>query len=242
MHLLIDVGNTQIKYCFSDGESLSEIKRCDKENFDHLLSEIQGEPEFVLSGIIICAVSSKNTVANICAWAESHSINCQILATEQSTFGLVNSYQDFQTMGVDRWIAVLGAEQLYPGQNIIIVDSGTATTIDVIGKDKHHLGGWIIPGVELMKKSLFAGTDKVFGQFEKIDKLEFGTSTSNNVSFGCWSASVAAVEMAKSLTTLKLSKPLLIFTGGNGDDLNRLGNFGGSYIDNLIFVGMQRFI
>ncbi|WNC71897.1 type III pantothenate kinase [Thalassotalea psychrophila] len=238
MELLIDVGNTLVKYALLENKQLSKINHCSTFDFLKLLSSFDH-----ISSIVIASVSNPIFSQEIHAWAESLDIQIKPLSTEAESFGVKNSYENYSTMGVDRWLAVLGAQYLYPKENLLIVDAGTAITFDVLDKYKQHQGGWIVPGVDMMMQALFKNTEKVFAEQSEIDVLKFGKTTSDNVNLGCWSTASAAVHGAVEMTkNTEHSVERVIFTGGNGSELNRLGQFKATYIDNLVFIGMKRFL
>lgn len=238
MELLIDVGNSRVKYALLEKKQLSQVNHCSTLDFLKLLGSFDH-----ISSIIIASVSNQLFSDEIHAWAKSQNIQIKALFTEAESFGIKNSYQNYTTMGADRWLAVLGAQRLFPDENLLIVDAGTAITFDLLDKHKQHQGGWIIPGVDMMMQALFKNTDKVFAVPNKIDVLTFGKNTSDNVNLGCWSTATAAVHGAVAMTkNTNYNVERVIFTGGNGAELNRLGQFNADYVDNLIFIGMQRYL
>ncbi|KGJ92164.1 type III pantothenate kinase [Thalassotalea sp. ND16A] len=238
MDLLIDVGNTRVKYAKVENNQLSAIEHCSIEEFFEQLDTFSK-----LNSIFLVSVSNQSFSNKLQSWAQTHSITFKTLLTEAETFGVKNSYQQYSTMGADRWLAVLGAQLLFPNNNVLIVDAGTATTFDLLNKEKQHCGGWIIPGVELMMQSLFDNTDKVFGKIAEIERTAFGQTTNDNVNLGCWSATTGAINNAISQAKQDgVQVEQLIFTGGNGKELNRLGKFNGIFIADLIFQGMKRYI
>lgn len=238
MDLLIDVGNTRVKYALLEKKQLSKVNHCSTFDFLKLLSSFDH-----ISSIILASVSNQLFSTEIHAWAESQDIEIKSLTTESESFGIKNSYQNYATMGADRWLAVLGAQALYPNENILIVDAGTAITFDLLDKHKQHQGGWIIPGIDMMMQALFKNTDNVHGAASKVDVLGFGKTTNDNVNLGCWSTATAAIHSAVAITkNTDYSVERVILTGGNGAELNRLGKFDATYIDNLIFTGMQRYL
>ena len=72
-----------------------------------------------------------------------------------------NLYLDKETLGFDRIAAAAGAQALFPGENIIIIDAGTAITIDVVTKEGQFIGGNISPGVDMRFKALNEFTSKL---------------------------------------------------------------------------------
>ncbi|WP_077529301.1 type III pantothenate kinase [Vreelandella utahensis] len=81
-------------------------------------------------------------------------------ATSHRQCGVVNAYSEPAQMGVDRWLAMLGAYRGWEGP-ITIVDAGTAITVDHVDASGNHQGGYILPGGALMAQSLGAGTSGV---------------------------------------------------------------------------------
>lgn len=237
MNLLIDVGNTRVKYCFSNQETLSEVKYGQVTDIKEIINHQR------LEQILLVAVSNQKFCEQVQVWAKSNNVPCQQLHSQASSFSITNSYENHSKMGADRWLAVLGAERLFPKMNLLIVDSGTATTFDILDATKQHRGGWIIPGVELMMNSLFQSTDKVMGEAGKIAQLGFGHNTDDNVNMGCWATTTAAIHGALAMNKNSgISIDKLILTGGNASELNRLGHFRAELVDNLVFEGMQRFV
>ncbi|NMP15989.1 type III pantothenate kinase [Thalassotalea sp. Y01] len=238
MYLLIDTGNTQVKYMQSHLGEMGLIERTSNERFLQLLPRFENVQQ-----ILVASVANDTFADSICQWAKDNNIVCQHLVTQAESFAIKNSYANYHTMGIDRWLAVIGAEQLYPNRNLIVIDSGTATTIDVLSADKQHQGGWIVPGIDLMANSLFSNTDKVFGEVSAIEKLEFGSSTPDNVNMGVWAINIGLVNQAISLCKQQqLDDVILVFTGGYGDSLKKAGKFNGETVENLVFQGIARFI
>ncbi|WP_371187074.1 type III pantothenate kinase [Thalassotalea maritima] len=238
MYLFIDAGNTQVKYMLSNGDVLSTIERHSTDAFLALLPSLP-----TLKQVLLASVANDAFATSVNNWCQQNNTAYRQLTTEQTAFAINNSYGNYQTMGVDRWLAIVGAEEQYPNRNLIIIDSGTATTIDILSADKQHIGGWIVPGIELMANSLFQHTSKVFGQVADIETLLFGDNTSDNVNFGVWAATIGVVNQAIDLcATKKLSDSMLIFTGGYGERLNNAGKFHGKVISDLVFCGIKRYI
>lgn len=149
---------------------------------------------------------------------ESHS-NCQNIAD------LIALDTIYKGLGIDRKAACFGID------NGIIIDAGSAITIDII-QERVHLGGYIMPGIESYRK-----------MFSKIDvlniELNLGVSldsipqnTRDAVSYGCLKSIVLSIEsVAKD--------NFIYFTGGDGKFLSRF--FPNSLFDNtLVFKGMQK--
>lgn len=155
--------------------------------------------------------------------------------TEARTGSLHNSYADPCRMGVDRWLAMLGARQREQGR-LCVVDAGSALTIDIVSAAGRHEGGYIIPGPALMERALLLDTDRVRFD-EQIDYvLAPGTSTAEAVRHGIALAQAGAVVLALEQAG---SEPITLFyCGGAGETLMRLVQRAGQWAPDLVFEGL----
>lgn len=99
--------------------------------------------------------------------------------------GLKNAYQNPQQMGADRWVAMLSAWKQYQ-TSFCVIDAGSAITIDWVDTNGQHLGGYILPGVVMLKHSLLGQTAEVRWQQDvSMAKVSPGVSTAECVEHGC---------------------------------------------------------
>jgi type III pantothenate kinase len=139
-------------------------------------------------------------------------------------------------------LALLGAEKLYPEKNILIIDCGTATTVDVLDKTGTHLGGWILPGFAAMHQGVIQTTSKVLAELNVSANSCFANNTSDGVNHGCWAAIAGAVLMAQQqCLTQGVEIEQLIITGGSAVELTKLINSPAEVIEDLIFHGLLRY-
>jgi len=154
--------------------------------------------------------------------------------TAAQTNGLINSYADPGRMGVDRWLAMLGARQKIFGR-LCVVDAGSALTIDIISANGQHEGGYILPGPALMERALLLDTDRVRFEEDASYKLSPGVSTAEAVRHGIAIAQTGAVRLV--LTQLDITADQLVICGGGGEILaSLLGE--GVYAPDLVFEGL----
>ncbi|WP_286264719.1 type III pantothenate kinase [Thalassotalea atypica] len=256
MIALLDIGNTRFKYvhylldedikgsiveeqCYSAIISIDNQELTSKWLTEHLSN---------ITHLVFANVNDQRYSEILKNWAISKSIPFKIVGTEKSFNNVINGYTNFGQMGVDRWLALVGAKQMFPTDNCLIIDSGTATTFDVLDAQGSHHGGWILPGIELMTNSVLESTANVKGSATHVENIAFGKSTSDNLSYASWAATVGAVEQAIKLANDSGDKPSrVIFTGGNGKLLmqhcevnNDLQSF--SYVEKLIFIGLACYI
>src|SRR5699024_1843795 len=97
--------------------------------------------------------------------------------------GFKNSYEASDALGVDRWLAIVEAWSRHG--NAIVIDCGSALTVDVAAKEGVHLGGYIVPGLHLLVRSLWEGTSQVKVSLSDIqDNAKLGSSTQEAVNNG----------------------------------------------------------
>lgn len=243
MELLLDIGNTRSKYVTICQSHRSDITFIDTSAItDNWLSNHFGK----LTRCIIANVSQQSINQPIIDWCEDNDISYTVIKTPKQKFGITIAYDDPSFYGVDRWLTLLAANQLFPGQCRLIIDAGTATTIDVLGADGHHQGGWIVPGVKLMHSSIVDNAANVSSTLQPIAELTFANNTDAAVNLGCWSAAVGMVERAFALLQenrdTSLTDIKVIFTGGDGLQLSRLYPHKNLYIEDLVFLGMSQYI
>jgi type III pantothenate kinase len=159
-----------------------------------------------------------------------------IARSQARTGSLCNSYVDPSRMGVDRWLAMLGAREREPGR-LCVIDAGSALTIDIVSAAGQHEGGYIIPGPSLMERALLLDTDRVRFEEEVEYALSPGTSTAQAVRHGIALAQAGAVTLALEQAG---SEPMaLLFCGGAGENLMQLVQGGGQWVPDLVFEGLE---
>jgi len=230
-YLLIDVGNTKAKYC------LMENNRYQLLSYEEALDSLNK-----VDGIVIAEVANNEEVLNIRSKAKSLSLNVVVAEVTPESFGVVCGYPKYRNLGIDRWLAVLAAEELYPNENLLIVDAGTALTIDFLTAEKRHLGGWIIPGLDLMKSSIVSKAPGVFAGTSNVKDI-FGMDTPSALNNGCISACIGTLKQAENyLSEFVQDDVKIIITGGNGSQISEQLTDENDFVEFLVFIGLARFI
>ena len=144
--LLVDIGNTQIKYAL--------VNQIEDTNDIHYCQTVKALGEYipVVDQILVSCVGDSCGIVSLTSLAEQCHTPIRFVQTQAEQFGVRCAYQNFSTLGVDRWLAVLAAEQ-ETRLPCAVLDLGTANTCDIL-VDKQHHGGWIAPGFSLMRESL----------------------------------------------------------------------------------------
>ncbi|MEW6989929.1 type III pantothenate kinase [Colwelliaceae bacterium 6441] len=240
MKLLLDIGNSYCKYATSTNSKISPVKRIDIQQ----ISEQWLQESF--SSVKQCLISNVNQRQIndiIVAWCKNRKIPHHIIQSEDNKFKIQCAYNNPSTFGVDRWLGLLGAAKLFPNQAALIVDLGTATTVDLLLATGKHCGGWILPGIDLIFSSVVNHTNKVSAHLETVEHLSFADNTSTAVNQASWAATLGYIETAircAKNNNLEINETLtLILTGGNAKKMSHLLHNDHELIENLIFVGID---
>ncbi|MDX1570990.1 MAG: type III pantothenate kinase [Xanthomonadales bacterium] len=234
--LLIDQGNSRVKWALlGDGQPGPQHAA---DSPDAALAAI--EPLVFDRAAIAASGDASELVRGLQAARPGLAV---VEARTGSSFGmLTNAYSDPARMGVDRWLAMIGAQTL-TREACCVMDVGTAVTVDLVGADGVHRGGWIVPGPELMRRSLALGTRRV-GDHDGLAKVGlWGTDTPEAVVAGTRAAIRGlAFEAIRSAAP---DKPRLLLTGGGAAALASrldLAEFGAELVPDLVLRGLAAWV
>jgi type III pantothenate kinase len=232
--LLIDIGNTQIKYALVDNTSdLINVRYC--KHIDELTSYFS-----LADQVLVSSVGHDSLISDLKCLCKRFNKPYKIINTEANTLGIHCAYEKFQTLGVDRWLAILAAREITQ-LPVAVLDLGTANTCDIVVNDK-HLGGWIAPGFSLMRESLLCNTQKVFADTKMPKILDMGKTTENCVSYGCLASQTGFVMMAEQYLNTQYENYLVLVTGGGQHSLGLMNNKKIMLFPNLVLRGLFRLI
>lgn len=222
----VDIGNTRLKWRLShQGGAGSEQGFIATAALDStvLLEAWKGLPQPQrVRFVSVVSVGSEQTLIKFC---HAHwQLTAQKAMTRAAQAGVVNSYSNFQTMGADRWLVMLaGFHRASRGQQrrgCCVVDCGSAVTVDYVDADGQHLGGFIAPGLRLMRKGLLNNTRQILLPEESQQRFDTrpGRSTEEAVGHGIELMLAAlAQRVVKDCADLLGGDALLLVTGGDGE-------------------------
>ena len=222
MLLAIDVGNTQTVIGLFDGATLVHhwrISTNDERTSDEMallvaellrLRDIEFHPERL--GIAISSVVPRNTAALRQMADEWFGVKAVVL--EPGTrMGMPILYDNPKEVGADRIANAVGAFDLYGGP-CVVVDFGTATTLDAISAKGEYLGGAIIPGIEISLDALFSRA-AALRRFELIEPRNvIGKNTVESMQSGAIYGFAAQVDGVCERMKVELGDPTVEATGG----------------------------
>ena len=237
MNLAIDAGNSRVKWGWHDSTAWTALATVSLIEFAAANHDINpfaathADPE----KIIISNVAGDAAHQLIVNWTSIFEAEPHWLHGEAGRCGVKSAYDHPEQLGPDRWAALIAARSLHGGP-CLVVNAGTATTIDLLSADGVFEGGLILPGVELMRFVLHEHTGRLplqQGTFRAAPR-----NTVDAIESGCWQAQAGAVErMARSLGP----GAACIVSGGAGRVLaEQLSGIECRYVDNLVLEGLAR--
>ncbi|RBP19455.1 type III pantothenate kinase [Marinobacter pelagius] len=219
MRLLIDAGNTRLKWQLGDRQDVVASGVGDLSSSDPLQG-LPPEPRVRRISISTVAAEARREalvahlerrfgVAAVCHWSEPE------------RGGLRNAYQDYQRMGADRWHAMYGAWKQHR-EGFVVVDAGSAVTVDYVDHSGQHLGGFILPGLQMMIRSLQTDAARILFDLEQVLETAPGISTGECVNHGlAWLFAAMIDRIRADVSTFALRD--ILVTGGDAERLQSLG-------------------
>ncbi len=233
--LQLDVGNSSAKWrVLEDGAVVTRGRySADEANSQRELLESTTS----VDEIWVSSVAGGDSEAELIEMLQQQwNVAPWFARTPAATGELRNSYADPTRMGVDRWLAMLGA-RARSDKRLCVVDAGSALTIDLVSASGQHEGGYIIPGPALMERALLLDTDRVRFADDVSYNLAPGVSTAEAVRHGIALAQVGSVSTV--LDSCASEPPVLMFCGGAGEVLQQLLDRGGELAPDLVFEGLE---
>lgn len=237
MKILIDVGNTRIKWCIEKNSVLEKGQAIEHKEVEFIgrlkqAWDMLDAPEI----LAISSVSHKQLTEQLIDLAKAFWPQTKVIIARSldDGFSVTNAYQQADKLGVDRWLGLIALRHYFPG-NSCVVDCGTAITIDVLNEQGQHLGGVISPGLQLMKHALFKGTENLYS----IDR-KFSAGLSDFTESAIYSGTLfAATGLIEKVLTNYCSCQTIVLTGGDAILLSQHLNFEFIIEPDFIFKGLS---
>jgi type III pantothenate kinase len=234
--LIVDSGNTNVKWGLYDGDGQKWLKRGlapqgDTKSLERGWQSLQ-EP----SRIIVSNVANAQAKENLSELFSSWSIEPCWVSARAYQCGVRNYYEDASQLGSDRWAALIAAWQ-QQRQGCLVVDAGTATTIDALSDTGEFLGGIITPGIDLMQKALTENTGTL--KLEGGKFRDYPDCTADAIYSGAVQATGGAVDRVAALLNSTLGRePKCMLSGGAAKQLQPHLNVSTTIVDNLVLEGL----
>ncbi|HYK99979.1 MAG TPA: type III pantothenate kinase [Steroidobacteraceae bacterium] len=217
--LLVDIGNTRIKWALLDGNRLARGRAAVHSGWRsgdyarRLFAAVRPPGRAVVASVAGPQVDRAFATA-----ARRAGIAAHFVSVPRQGGGVTVGYLEPWRLGVDRFAAAVGAHEIFGGVPVCVVGVGTAMTIDLVGADGRHGGGVIVPAPGLMVETLLSQTHGIRRRARggaAGGRGIFGRSTREAVERGARYAAAALVDRAVEEASGPLGRePLVVLTGG----------------------------
>jgi type III pantothenate kinase len=248
MHLLVDVGNTSIKWAMQ-AAAAAELKGFGAAMHGGALpldllaawDALEGIEGVVAAGVGPRTV--KDAVVRVCG--ARFDCTPRWVETRAEAQGMRIAYAAPERLGVDRFLALIAAYRLAHADAAagptLIVDAGTAVTYDLLAADGQHLGGLILPGVRIMRDSLLAGTQIPCHEPADADR-HWAADTGEAIAAASLHAPAALAErLHRRLAAETGLVPRCLFTGGDAERIAAVTELPAEHIPDLVLRGLATF-
>lgn len=242
MILELDCGNSLIKWRIISGEGLACFADGVADSDETLLAALLRIDNLHLAHCRLVSVRSDlETASLVDLIKEAFPIEVCCASPMKELAGVRNGYEDYARLGLDRWLAVVGAFRMCSGA-CVVLDLGTAVTADFVSAEGVHLGGYICPGLPLMRNQLRTHTRRIryddAAAEAAIQSMQPGRSTAEAVERGC-----ALMLQGFVLTQLQVAQEFLgndftVYLTGGDALLVRDALPQARLVSDLVFVGL----
>jgi len=239
MMLLIDSGNTYIKWTLVNGDNWLEGGRILVEQAEALSQHLDKYCEahsinlHDVAQIWVSNVAGEAVARHISNIVTGNNAKLQFVIPQAQQCSVRNGYSQPDQLGSDRWAALLGAWHLMK-RECLVLNCGTATTIDALSAKGEFIGGLILPGVELMLSSLCASTSQLIPSKGNYDP--FPKNTADAMFSGMVQASCGAIQRQYAL--LGCNDAPLVLSGGAAGILQKHITYPVRAVDDLVLQGL----
>lgn len=241
--LVVDIGNTRIKWAALDGARLSKGRAAvhsgwGPDDYARRLFVPARAPERAM----VASVAGPEVDRAFAAGARRARVAVHFVTVPRRGGGVTVGYVEPWRLGVDRFAAVVGAHEIFSAVPVCVVGIGTAMTIDLVGADGHHRGGVIVPAPRLMVATLLSNTHGIRRRAQggaAGGRGIFGRSTRDGIERGSRYAAAALIDRAvEEASGLLGREPLVVLTGGDAGAVRPLIESRSIAVPDLVLRGL----
>ena len=215
--LLIDIGNTAIKWCYN-GQYKSVL-------VDDFSLDLLPESE----KIFVSCVGDASLLDDL--------KGAIFVKSSESFQTFTTAYESASTLGVDRFLAMIGAINLYPNRTLLIVDAGSALTFDLVLNNGAHQGGLIMPGLAKLRQSF----DQFCTESQQLHGKKLGLSTSQAWACGTGEMFISVINAQIEHHLEQFGDLLVVLTGGDGKIASLRVQHSCDFVPNLVLDGLAHY-
>lgn len=245
--LLVDIGNTRIKWALLRGAAPSRVSAQAHEGDVNIIAAVMRRAPRGIDRILAVNVAGVRFERALSQAARARfGVAPEFIRSGRAACGVVNGYREVWRLGADRWMGVIGAHRLVGGKargaDALVVNVGTALTVDLVTAAGRHRGGAIVPGPATMVASLLAGTNGIRRRARGVRpsaRRLFAADTASALAGGARFAAAAFIDRAVAEATRVVgSQPVLILSGGGAPELKPLLAHRARLVPDLVLRGL----
>lgn len=232
--LALDAGNTRVKWGIADGNGWVAQGAVPTARAAELANALEAAPKpghAIASNVAGTAMQME--LERACLGIGAH---LRVIRSEAVQLGVVNGYREPSQLGSDRWAALIAAHRAHAGHKLV-VNAGTALTVDALAADGRFLGGVIVPGPALMRASLdrrTAGLRLTEGEFRALP-----LDTPDAITSGAIQAAVGAVvRMREAMSSAGVPPERIVLSGGAAPEIASHLPMQVAFHENLVLDGL----
>lgn len=231
-----DAGNTLIKVALMEDSVIRSVASFPLSDSGLLayLSSLSRADACILSSVSVV----NHEVIDILSQKSAHFMEL----THKTPVPINNLYKTPETLGNDRLAAVVGAYGLFPGRDVLVIDAGTALTIDFIDRAGNYRGGNISPGLNMRFRALHDDTQKLFLQSQTDDFEMIGNTTASAITSGVQNGIIFEINHYINHFVKQFPDLVTVLTGGDVNFfVNKIEKC--TFAEpNLVFFGLMKII
>ena len=237
INLVIDIGNSRTKIALFNQHDLMFNVPLDHLTANHVRMLKNEHPQ--LKKVIL---SSVKPYADDLKRVLSEEFDQFIELDHQTELPIENLYETPETLGKDRIAAAVGANELFPDQNLLVIDAGTAITYDLVSEKNQFMGGNISPGLEMRFKALNHFTGKLPLVNYSDDFEPIGKNTTDAIRAGVQNGVLYEMEQNIDFFNKNYRNLHIIMTGGDSNFFDKKLNYSIFVHFNLTLIGLNRIL
>jgi type III pantothenate kinase len=243
MILVIDVGNTRLKWAWLTSTGLSDqqaiVHRDAKPGiWTTALFESGQKPRRVLVSNVAGPAMAKALTRLA---KKKFQLDIEFVTAAREFHGLTSGYLDPTLLGADRWLALIGA-WTRARTALCVVDAGTAVKVDSVDSNGQHLGGLIAPGIHMMREALLSNTSDIAKATLNSTPSLAGVLANNTIAAVSRGAVFALAGMADRAAEVIQQNtgttPKLFITGGDASMIAGTMRMHGEIVPDLVLQGL----
>ena len=233
MNLLIDIGNTRIKFAIASDQIVETgfLPEFSEIEIDKLIRQKGGFNSCIVSAVRDldqCMINNiKTRFSNF------------LILDENTMIPVKNNYQSKSSLGKDRLAAIVGAHNIFNKSHVLVIDFGTAVTFDLLEGENGYMGGTISPGLSTRFRALNEFTGKLPLFDKKETDLFIGTDTESAIITGVQNGMIFETQGYISYLEKKYPGLKVILTGGDADFFAKYLKSTIFAEPNLVFIGLN---